>query len=521
VLYQAPGGALRTTTYGDLDRLSSRVANGLVARGCRPGDAVALALPMTPEAVAAYLGVVKAGCAVVAVAEQFSPAETERRMRLGGARIILVQQVDPHGSETLLERLRANPLLPMVVLPAEPGGAVVLRPGEVAWDDFLSESTAFEPVPMAPEAVLQVLFSSGTTRDPKAIPWTHTTPIRAAADAWLHHDLQPDDVVAWPTSLAWMMGPWLIFATLINRACMAIYGGHPIGRAFGAFVQDARVSLLGLVPTLVRSWRHSACMEGLDWSRVRRFSSTGECSSPEDMLYLMWLAGWKPVIEYCGGTEVGGSYITGTMVQPAAPGMFTTPALGLDIAILDDDGQPAEEGEAFLVPPSVGLSNHLLNSSHDQVYYEGVPTGPHGELLRRHGDRLQRLPGGWYRSQGRADDTMNLKGIKVASAEIEQAVSGVPGVREVAAVAVPPAEGGPDRLVLYVAPQHGVTFEPRRLRRDLAQALRAEHSSLFKIHDVVIVEALPRTATNKVMRRLLREQYGAHTDLPLAVSGLH
>lgn len=507
VLFQAPGGSAEVTTYGELDALSNRVANGLVALGFKPGDAAAIAMPMTTAAIAVYLGVVKAGCVAVAIADQFSEEEIARRLRLGRVRGVVVQQVSGHGAESVRDKLVAVSAPPMVVMPEHPGGRADLRPGDVAWSGFLSGSAHFVPVPMPPDAAINVLFSSGTTREPKAIPWTHTTPIRCAVDAWLHHDVHPDDILAWPTSLAWMMGPWLIYAALVNQACLAIYGGHPISRSFGQFVQDAGVTMLGVVPTLVRSWRHSGCMEGLDWRRVRRFSSTGECSNAEDMLYLMWLAGWKPVIEYCGGTEIGGGYITGTLVQPAAPGFFTTPALGLDFVLLDELGKPVDNGELFLIPPSIGLSNSLLNHDHDQVYYEGTPTGPQGELLRRHGDQMERLPGGWYRSHGRSDDTMNLKGIKVSSAEIERAIGGVRGIRETAAVAVPPAAGGPDELVIYVVLQPGVVADPKHLRRELGVALRTHHSSLFKIHDVVLVDALPRTPSNKVMRRLLRARY--------------
>ena len=88
--------------------------------------------------------------------------------------------------------------------------------------------------------------------------------------------------------------------------------------------------MLGLVPSLVRAWRQSECMRGLDWSKIRVFSSSGECSNPTDMLYLMHLAGYRPIIEYCGGTEIGGGYVTGTVVQPCIPSTFTTPALGLN-----------------------------------------------------------------------------------------------------------------------------------------------------------------------------------------------
>ena len=105
--------------------------------------------------------------------------------------------------------------------------------------------------------------------------------------------------------------------------------------------------------------RSGAC-DGVDWSRINTFSSTGEPSNRHDYLWLMSRAGYRaPVIEYCGGTEIGGGYLTGTVVQPASPATFSTAALGMDLVVLDEEGQPVgdgEEGEVFLVPPSIGLS---------------------------------------------------------------------------------------------------------------------------------------------------------------------
>jgi acetyl-CoA synthetase len=225
----------------------------------------------------------------------------------------------------------------------------------------------------APDDPTNVLFSSGTTGEPKVIAWSHLTPIKAAMDGHLHHDIIPADVVAWPTNLGWMMGPWLIYASLINGATIALHDDAPLGAEFGGFVADAGVTMLGVVPSLVAAWRASGDMDEFDWSAVTRFSSTGEASNPDDMRWLMGLPGNVPVIEYCGGTEVGGGYVAGTMVQPAVPATFTTPAFGIDVRLLDDEGRPADEGEAFLVPPSIGLSVELLNRNHHEVYYEGLP----------------------------------------------------------------------------------------------------------------------------------------------------
>ena len=227
----------------------------------------------------------------------------------------------------------------------------------------------------------------------------------------------------------------------------------------------------------------------------------------------MSLAGYKPVIEYCGGTEIGGGYVTGTRVQPAAPATFTTPALGLDFLLFDDNGEPTRNGEVFIVPPSLGLSTTLLNADHNEVYFARTPA----PNLRRHGDAIEQLGNGFdtepwlegpkYRVLGRVDDTMNLSGIKVSSAEIEEVLNVVDGIQETAAVAVSPKDGGPSQLVIYVVL---AASAPEPIKQEIHNSLQAEISQhinpLFRIHDVVIVDALPRTASNKVMRRLLRDR---------------
>jgi acetyl-CoA synthetase len=326
-------------------------------------------------------------------------------------------------------------------------------------------------------------------------------------DGYLHHDIKPGEVVAWPTSIGWMMGPWLIYASLVNRATMALYYGAPVTREFCEFIQNARVKMLGVVPSLVKAWQNTGAVRGLDWSSIKMFSSTGECSNSDDYLYLMSLAGYRPIVEYCGGTEIGGGYISGTIVQPASPATFSTPSYGLDFYILDDRGERSKNGELFIVPPSIGLSNTLLNKDHHEVYYADTPPGPRGELLRRHGDETEELPGGYYRGHGRADDTMNLGGIKVSSTEIERALSSVEGVVETAAVAFNPPQGGPSLLVVYVVTKPSAPTDNDLFKKEMQRAIATRLNPLFKIHDVVRVAALPRTASNKVMRRVLRNSY--------------
>ncbi len=499
-------GRTERVTYAELRRLVDRVAHGFRSLGLAPGDRVAIAMPMTLEACAAYLGIVSAGGVVVSIADSFAPEEIATRLAITGAGVAITQD----------RIVRAGKELPMYAkvvaagagraVVVGTGGEVALREDDVLWEAFLGADEPFAPVIGDPGTHVNVLFSSGTTGEPKAIPWTQLAPVKAATDGHFHQDVHPGDVVAWPTNLGWMMGPWLIFASLANDAAFALYDDAPTGRGFTEFVRDAGVTMLGVVPSLVSAWRASGAVEGVDWTGLRAFSSTGEASNAADMRWLMGKAGGRPVIEYCGGTEIAGGYITGTVVQPAVAGAFSTPALGLDIRILDDEGRRAAAGEVFLVPPSMGLSTELLNRDHHEVYYEGTPAT--GEVLRRHGDYMEAIGGGYYRAHGRVDDTMNLGGIKVSSAEIERAVGDVAGVAESAAVAVPPAGGGPDRLVIYAVPVPGHDADPAGWRADMQRAIREHLNPLFKVHDVVAVDTLPRTASAKVMRRELRRSYG-------------
>lgn len=516
VIYQSEDGLLESMSVAELRSLVARVANGLENLGIKAGDRVAIDMPMTVESVAIYLGAVAAGCPVVTVADSFAPAEIAVRLRIGEARCLFTQDFALRRGKQLplYEKICAADAPRAIVVPCGQAVACELRDGDMAWKDFLSHRTSFLPVSREPDDFTTILFSSGTTGAPKAIPWDQTTPIKSAIDAHLHHDIHPGDVLCWPSNMGWMMGPWLVYAALMNKAALALFYGTPTSRAFGQFVQDAKVTMLGLVPSLVSAWRSSGCLDGLDWSGIRAFSSTGECSNPQDMLFLMSRAGYRPVIEYCGGTEIGGGYVTGTVVQPAAPATFSTPALGTDLVILNEQGQPADRGELFLVPPSLGLSRQLLNGDHHAVYYALTPAGPQGQLLRRHGDQMQRFANGYYRAHGRVDDTMNLGGIKVSSLQIEELAGQVAGVRETAAIAVSPPAGGPSMLVLYAVPSGEVELNAADLRSAMQEALRTKLNPLFKVYEVVITPALPRTASNKVMRRSLRAEYERRMEPP-------
>lgn len=506
VIFQKEGGEIQQVSQKELEKLVNRIANSFQNFGLDKGDTIAIDMAMTLEAVAIYLAGIKAGIIVATIADSFTPNEISVRLKITKPKLVFTQDV----------LLRAGKILPLYqkVIEANTSKIVVikvsnesikLRPEDLYWGDFLSDNAIFQSVSLLPDDTMTILFSSGTTGEPKVIPWTHTTPIKSASDGYYHHDIHKNDVVCWPTNLGWMMGPWLIFAALINKATIALYYGAPLDRNFGEFVQDAKVTMLGVVPSIVKHWQKTKCNESLDWNAVKCFSSTGEVSNPKEMEYLMQLANNKPVIEYCGGTEIGGGYVTSTIVQPNIASTFSTQALGGEFILLDEKNEPSTKGELFLIPPIMGLSKSLLNRNHHEVYFKDTPNYK-GQVLRRHGDQLEKLENGYYKAQGRVDDAMNLGGIKVSSIQIESVLNGLEFIKEAAAIAVSPKGGGPSLLVVYYV-EGSTTFSNEERYTMAKNSIRKKMNPLFKVSELIQIDALPRTASGKVMRRKLRGIY--------------
>jgi acetyl-CoA synthetase len=540
---------LKTLSFAQLEALCNRVANSLLRSretgglGLSFGDSVGICMAMSPEAVAVYLGIIKAGLSVVSIADSFSAAEIETRMRLANAKAIFTQDVVYRKDKflPLFARIsqagtlstQGGHVAPQTVImpgndindPIHASVVALMKPQtDRDWLTFLGDSSeSFEAVIVPANHICNILFSSGTTGEPKVIPWFHSTPIKCAVDGFLHQDIHCGDVVAWPTNLGWMMGPWLLFQ-LINGATIALFSGVTSTSLFCQFVDQANVSMLGVVPSLVKAWEFSNATKDADWSKIRKFSSSGEASDPIAMQWLMSRAGYKPIIEYCGGTEIAGSYMSSTLIQPNVPSMFSTPVLGSNFILLDTSGNEAHQGEIALVPPALGLSTHLLNRDHHECYYHGMPAHQHtGQILRRHGDEIQAVVWSlplsntnteeykYFRALGRCDDTMNLGGIKVSSVEIERVCNEVDMINETAAIGVSPSNGGPSSLIIFVILQEEYkkddSITPALLKPKLQNAIKSHLNPLFHVGDIVIRETLPRTASNKVMRRILRDEY--------------
>ncbi|KAI7749201.1 hypothetical protein M8C21_028256, partial [Ambrosia artemisiifolia] len=506
-------------TLNELRRQVMLVANALKGLFSK-GDPIAIDMPMTVTAVIIYLAIIYSGFVVVSIADSFASKEIATRLRVSKAKAIFTQDYIVRGGKKfpLYSRVIEATECRVIVVPALGENIdIQLRKQDIAWEDFLSSAKHLprpdycDPVYQPADAVTNILFSSGTTGDPKAIPWTHISPIRGAADAWAHMDVQPGDVFCWPTNLGWVMGPIVLYSCFLTGGTLALYHGSPLGHGFGKFIQDAGVTLLGTVPSLVKTWNSTGCMEGLDWTNIKLFATTGEASNVDDDLWLSSRAYYKPVLECCGGTELASSYVQGNVLQPQAFGAFSSPSLTTGFVILDDHGVPYPDdqpcvGEVGLFPVYMGATDRLLNADHEKIYFEGMPVY-NGMQLRRHGDIVKRTIGGYFMVQGRADDTMNLGGIKTSSIEIERVCEQAnDSIMETAAVSCQPATGGPELLAIFAVLKKGFNTDADKLKMIFSKAIHRNLNPLFKVSFVKIVPEFPRTASNKLLRRVLRDQ---------------
>jgi acetyl-CoA synthetase len=487
--------SLKTLTYGQLKIEVCKASHWLAEKGVCYKEPVALLMPLNKDALVVFLALISTGATVVCIPDSFSTEEIIKRVDITQTQKIIYQKSYHYGGKVI-------DIEDKVKKTGRSCFSIEDMNASIGRDEtFLSG--AYHSLACLPEDHIAILFSSGTTGTPKAIPWHQHTPIKCFSDAYFHMNFTPNDIATWTTGMGWMMAPWLFFSALLNGSSLALFEGSPATASYTSFLIKAKVSFLGLIPSVVKKWRKEQYLETKEALPFKTFASTGEPSDPEDYLYLSYLTDFKaPIIEYCGGTEIGGGYMCSSVMEPLAPGLFSGPALGTELTFIDKEGNTISKegiGEAFITPPSIGLSTELINQDHEAAYYSRY------EHRRTHGDNweLLLLDGKtYYKSLGRADDTMNLGGIKVSAVEIENVLK-TDDMEEIAAVSFA-EHAGPEQLALFITGNPSSSEE--ELKNQFQERINKLLNPLFRVAKVIKIEALPRTPSNKVMRRSLRDQ---------------
>jgi acetyl-CoA synthetase len=377
----------------------------------------------------------------------------------------------------------------------------------------LARSTDSEPEPTSAEDPLIILYTSGTTGKPKGIAHTHASfPIKAAQDMAFGTDVGRGTRICWYTDIGWMMGPWLIYGALINGATICIYDGapdYPTPDRMWEFCAKHKVEVLGISPTLIRAL--SNCGDELpkkhDLSSLRAFASTGEPWNPAPWWWLFEKVGNSklPIINYSGGTEIAGGILMGNPLLPIKPCSFPAPCPGMDVDILDEEGNPVEPGkvgELVIKQPWIGMARGFWQEKErylDTYWRRFKDIWVHGDWAMRDKD------GHWF-ILGRSDDTLKVAGKRVGPAEVESLLVAHPDVAEAAVIGVPDEVKGTAMVAFVVL---GNTDRGIRvpLEADLKALVAKDMGKPLAPSKIHFVSALPKTRNAKVMRRVIRSAY--------------
>ncbi len=519
VRWEGEEGNIRLLAYGDLARQVNRMAAALRAAGLGRGDVVGLYMPMVPEIVVALLAVAKIGGIILPLFSGFGPAAIATRLADAEAQALFtVDGTFRRGRPVAMkpvadEALAAVPSVRKVIVLRRAGLSVAMAAGrDVWWEDFIAgrpHSTPTEPT--SAEDALMIIYTSGTTGRPKGALHTHCGfPIKSAQDMAHGFDIQEGDTVSWMTDMGWMMGPWLVFGTLLLGATMFLYDGAPdypdVDRVW-ALVERHGVTCLGVAPTFIRAMmgHGEAPVKRHNLSTLRILGSTGEPWNPESWRWLFEVVGGGrlPIINYSGGTEVSGGILLGNVLTPLKPCAFSGPAPGMVADVVDDGGNSVrgQVGELVVRRPWIGMTRGFWKDPQRylETYWSRFPD------LWVHGDYAAVDEDGQWFILGRSDDTIKVAGKRVGPAEIESLLVDHPAVSEAAAIGVPDEIKG-EAVVAFVVLHPG--FEPNEtLRAELVGRVVKEMGKPFAPRSMFFVRDLPKTRNAKVMRRVIRAAY--------------
>ncbi len=368
-----------------------------------------------------------------------------------------------------------------------------------------------DPVPATdPEAPYMVIYTSGTTGLPKGTVHVHGGfPLKAAQDLAHTFDLRRGDALCWFTDLGWMMGPWAISGALLLGARLVMYEGAPdwpdAGRLW-SLVARHRITHFGLSPTLIRALRiHGETpVRDHDLGSLRVIGSTGEPWNPDPWRWCFEVVGGGrlPIVNYSGGTEIGGGIVGCSLLRPIRPTSFNGPCIGMAADIVDASGRSVRGavGELAIRAPWPGMTRGFWAEPDDDRYLETYWRRQPGLWI--HGDWAATDGDGYWYIHGRSDDTLKVAGKRVGPAEVEACAVAHPAVAAAAAIGVPDELKG-EAIVVLCVPRPGVTWDAT-LAGEVAALVVHDLGKPVRPKAVVAVPDLPRTRSGKVMRRVAR-----------------
>jgi acetyl-CoA synthetase len=520
IIWEGEPGDSRTLTYQQLHREVCKFANALKKLGIKPGDRVTIYMPLIPEAAVAMLAcarigathsVIFGGFSADAVADRNNDAKSKLIITAdGGWRrgkvVPLKQNVDA--------ALAKSPSVEKCIVVNRCNQTVEMKPGRDVWyHELMAEAAADCPAEqLDSEHPLYILYTSGSTGKPKGV--LHTTGGYLLGVSLTHKwvfDIKDEDIYWCTADIGWVTGhSYTIYGPLCNGATTVMYEGapnHPREDRFWAIIEKYRVNILYTAPTAIRAfikWGDQHPMKH-DLSSLRLLGTVGEPINPEAWIWYHEVIGGKrcPIVDTWWQTETGMILMSPLPgATPTKPGSCTKPLPGVVPEIVDKQGKPVGKNQGGLLvmrQPWPAMLRTIYGN--DERYRDGY----WGQVSHAYftADGARQDEDGYYWIMGRVDDVLNVAGHRLSTMEVESALVSHPKVAEAAVVGKPDEIKG-EGIACFVTIQAGQQ-PTEELKRELRDHVTKEIGALARPDEIRFTDALPKTRSGKIMRRLLRD----------------
>jgi acetyl-CoA synthetase len=524
LIWEGEPGDSRTLTYAQLHREVCQFANALKSLGVDKGDVVGIYMPMIPEAAIAMLACARIGAPHTVVFGGFSAEALRDRLVDGKAKVVITadggwrkdaivplkDQVDKAVAEA--------PSVQNVLVVQRTQQPITMQAGRDHWWHELQKTASADcpAEPMDSEDMLFILYTSGSTGKPKGV--VHTT---AGYNLYTHmttqwiFDLRDTDVYWCTADVGWITGhSYIVYGPLSNGATTVMYEGAPRASNPGCFwdvIEKHGVNIFYTAPTAIRAFikMGDEHPNARNLSSLRLLGTVGEPINPEAWMWYQRVIGGDrcPIVDTWWQTETGGIMITPLPgAIPTKPGSATRPFPGILAEVVDLEGNkvPANEGGYLAVKhPWPGMMRTVFGDPDRfrRTYWEHIPPKD-GQYLYFAGDGARQDEDGYFWVMGRVDDVISVSGHRLGTMEIESALVSHPAVAEAAVVGKPDDLKG-EEVVAFVTLE-GSFSASEELSKTLKAHVVQEIGALARPGEIRFSDALPKTRSGKIMRRLLR-----------------
>jgi acetyl-CoA synthetase len=527
LIWEGEPGDSRTLTYAQLHREVCQMANALKQMGVQKGDRVGIYMPMIPEAAIAMLACARIGAAHTVVFGGFSADALRDRLVDGEAKAVITADGGYRKDaivplKTQVDKALENNACPLVqsvlVVQRTKQDTPMVAGRDVWWHEIQKTVCADCPAePMDAEDMLFILYTSGSTGKPKGV--VHTTGgynlYSHITTKWIF-DLKDTDVYWCTADVGWITGhSYIVYGPLSNGATTVMYEGAPRASNPGCFwdvIEKYGVTIFYTAPTAIRAFikMGDELPNARDLSSLRLLGTVGEPINPEAWMWYHRVIGKEkcPIVDTWWQTETGGIMITALPgAIPTKPGSATRPFPGIVAAIVDGDGNPVPTntgGYLVVQYPWPGMMRTVYGDPDRfrKTYWEHIPPKD-GKYIYFAGDGARQDEDGYFWVMGRTDDVLNVSGHRLGTMEVESALVSHPAVAEAAVVGKPDDLKG-EEIVAFITLE-GTYNASEELAKDLKKHVGNEIGAIARPGEIRFTDALPKTRSGKIMRRLLRD----------------